>query len=138
MVQYCKTCEVSHNEGTECDCGYLAVGGEYFPKPGQPPMMRVSGTRWFDGLCAFIASGRWDGKDAICVVGLAQEEMGYPAVGYTSVWIRRYIEANFAQIYPDEYPVFVRQLFDASCGKLPELLPDLDLTCIDMAGVAIL
>ena len=32
----------------------------------------------------------------------------------------------------------LRQLFDAGCGELPELLPDLELTCIDMAGVAIL
>ena len=68
MVQYCKACEVSHNGGTECDCGYWAVtnGGI---EPGKHAS-RIKATLPFRALCKFIASGAWDGVSEITVLSL--------------------------------------------------------------------
>lgn len=101
MVQYCKTCEVSHNKGTECDCGHWAVCNGAI-EPGKRAI-RIEATLPFRALCKFIASGAWDGVSEITVLSL---QLRGQAIDRPHRWVATY--------YPDDIWGFVHECYAPS------------------------
>lgn len=125
MVQYCKTCEVSRNEGTECDCGHWAVYQGEIEEGKQAKRIWADAT--YRAMYQFVASGQWDGVSEIAVVSLRIIDdprfLRYrPGVIYhpDDIWgvVHRYYAPS-----SECYLLVAQELFNDPEGKLPYTWP---------------
>lgn len=69
MVLYCEGCQVSHKEGTPCDCGCYAVcNGDIGLEGAIAFRYAAAGPR--DALMKFLGDRRWDGESPVDVLAL--------------------------------------------------------------------